>query len=247
MLKAIIVDDEQNARDTLNYLINTYCEDRVKVVYQAQNVEEGIKSIGLYNPDIVFLDIKMKNETGFDLLEKLDEINFSLIFTTAYDQYALSAFKFSAVDYLLKPIEIKALEDAVEKAQSKANRGSAYANFIHNQGMSKPTDFKIAISTTSELVFIPISEIVYCRAEKGYTYFYLTDNKREISTRNLKYYEELLEQYGFLRIHNSSLINLKEVKKYHKGEGGYVLMSNGDELDVSKRRKNAFLESMSML
>lgn len=245
MLKAIIIDDEKKGRDTLNYMINTFCEDKVKIVYLAENVAEGIDAIKLYTPDIVFLDIQMNGETGFDLLEKVEKINFSIIFTTAYDKYALNAIKFSAIDYLLKPIDIEELNNAIDKAQSKKEfDNKLYENYVKNNKTTESENMKIAISTTNGLEFITVKNIVYCKADKGYTYFHLKNNEKLISTKNLKHFEEILIEHDFLRIHNSNLINLKEINKYNKGEGGSVTMSNGDELDVSKRKKAAFLAAI---
>lgn len=240
MLKAIIIDDEKNGRNTLNYLINAYCEEKVRIVAMAENVNEGIEAIKLYSPDIVFLDVQMKKETGFDLLEKIGKIEFSIIFTTAYDQYALNAIKYSAVDYLLKPIDVNELNEAIDKVINLTKDD----NLTENQKKVSSDNLKIAISSSNELSFIPISSILYCCAEKSYTYFYLNDGKKIVSTKNLKFYEDLLSSHNFMRIHNSNLINLKHVEKYNKGEGGSVIMSNGYELDVSKRKKTEFLNKI---
>ncbi len=245
MLKAIIIDDEKKGRDTLNYLVNTYCGDKVKIVCLAEDVAEGLSAIELYTPDIVFLDIQMKGETGFDLLEKIPQINFSVIFTTAYDKYALNAIKFSAIDYLLKPIDIKELNEAIDKVSQKTNfDNKQYENYIKNNKTVDSENMKIAISTPNGLLFIPVKEIIYCKAEKGYTNFCIKGHKEIISTKNLKYFEEILTEYNFIRIHNSSLINLKEIVKYNKGEGGTVEMTNSSVLDVSKRKKASFLAAL---
>lgn len=245
MLKAVIIDDEKNGRDTLNYLVNTYCGDKVKIVSMAENVKDGMEAIELYNPNIVFLDIQMQGETGFDLLSQIGEINFSVIFTTAYDKYALHAIKFSAIDYLLKPIDVVELNQAIDKASEKNNFDIAqYDNYIKNSKNLDSENMKIAISTMEGLVFIFVNQIVYCKAEKGYTMFYNTNGSKIISTKNMKHFEDILTEYQFLRIHNSYLINLKEIKKYNKGDGGTVVMSNDAELDVSKRKKLAFLAAI---
>lgn len=245
MLKAIIIDDEKNGRDTLNYLVNSYCGDKVKIVYMAENVKEGIKAIEIYNPDIVFLDIQMQGETGFDLLSQIESINFSIIFTTAHDKYALHAIKFSAIDYLLKPIDVTELNQAIDKASQKTNFDIAqYDNYIKNSKSLDLENMKIAISTMDGLVFILVNQIIYCKAENGYTLFYNINGDKVISTKNMKHFEAVLTEYSFLRIHNSYLINLKEIKKYNKGDGGTVTMSNDAELDVSKRKKTAFLAAI---
>ncbi len=243
MLKAVIVDDEKNARESLNYLVNTYCGEKVKIVFMAENIKEAIKAVDDYNPDIVFLDIQMKNETGFDFLSQLKNINFSIIFTTAFNQYAIHAIKFSALDYLLKPIDITELQNAIDKACFKSIESPLqYQNYIKNSSITDSENMKLAISTVNGLVFIPINEIIHCKAEKSYTLFKLYNNVEVISTKNLKYFEEILTEYHFFRIHYSHLVNLREIKNYIKGDGGHVIMSDNSEIEVSRRRKNEFLK-----
>lgn len=245
MLKAIIVDDEKNARFSLNYLINTYCDQKVKIVFMAESVKEALMAINDYKPDIVFLDIQMKGETGFDFLNQLENIDFAIIFTTAFNQYAIHAIKFSALDYLLKPIDITELQNAIDKVLLKTTQTKLqYQNYVKNNSMGDSDSMKLAISTTNGLEFITVKNIIYCKADKGYTFFYLKNKDKLISSKNLKHFEEILIEHNFFRIHKSSLINLKEINKYNKGEGGSVTMSNGDELDVSKRKKAAFLSAI---
>lgn len=245
MLKAIIVDDEKNARDSLNFLINTYCGQKVKVVFMAENIKEAVRAVDDYKPDIVFLDIQMKGETGFDFLNQLENIDFSIIFTTAFNQYAIHAIKFSALDYLLKPIDITELQNAIDKACYKSAQSSLqYQNYVKNSSLTDSDNMKLAISTVNGLLFIPINEIVFCRSEKGYTVFKLNSGREILSTKNLKYFDEILADFKFFRIHYSFLINLKEIKKYVKGEGGTVTMSDNTELEVSRRKKIPFLDAI---
>jgi two-component system LytT family response regulator len=251
MLKAVIIDDEKLGRDSLNYLLESCCSDSVRVVGLAEGVADGIVAIKNHKPDVVFLDIQMKGETGFDLLSRLDKINFALIFTTAYDNYALKAIKFCAIDYILKPIDILELRSAVFKVKDRSNNvnlvNTQYETYLTNHQTVGKEGKKIGIATINGVVIVPVSEIVYCKAYLSSTQVYLKDKSEPmISTKNLKDFEDILHDFHFFRIHNSYLINVQEVKNYLKssGEGGNVILSNGIELDVSKRKKAAFLAAL---
>lgn len=247
MLKAVIIDDEKLGRDSLNFLLDSCCKDSVKVVALAEGVADGLMAIHTHNPDIVFLDIQMKGETGFDLLSKLERIKFSLIFTTAYDSYALKAIKFCAIDYLLKPIDVLDLRSAVYKVKERTNPlilNTQYETYLNNHQTSNKEGKKIGIATINGVVIVPVTEIVYIKANGSCSQLFLKDKSESIqSTKNLKEFEDILIDFQFFRIHNSFLINLIEVKNYLKGngEGGNVVMSNDAQLDVSKRKKAAFL------
>jgi two-component system, LytTR family, response regulator len=243
MIKSIIVDDELKSRESLRILIEDFC-DGIEVVALCQNVTEGIDAIQAYKPDIVFLDIQMQRETGFDLLARVREVNFEVIFTTAYSEYAIKAFKFSAIDYLLKPIDIEELKKAIQKVQKKLNSdiGGRLQQLIQNLKQGGPSEnYKLAIPTTEGLIFVKVNDILYCTASSNYTEIYLADGKKHLVSRTLKEYEEMLEGHDFFRIHHSYLINLNAIKKYVRGEGGYVVMTNDKSLDVSKRKKESFL------
>lgn len=246
MINAIIVDDELKSRESLKILLEDFCTD-VRVVELCQNVAEGIDAIKKYRPDVVFLDIQMQRETGFDLLNKLDNVSFELVFTTAYSEFAIKAFKFSALDYLLKPIDIEELQNAVEKAKKrvKSNSSDRIENLIKNLKADNSENYKIALPTSDGLIFIRMRDIVYCEAESNYTAFHLKDGKKYLVSKTLKDYDELLGEHYFFRIHNSFVINLNEIKKYVRGEGGYVVMNNEVSLDVSKRRKEAFIQKIT--
>jgi two-component system LytT family response regulator len=247
MLKCIIIDDEEKSRESLRILLNDFCE-QVEVSALCQNVADGIDAITHHKPDIVFLDIQMQRETGFDLLNRLEKIDFEVIFTTAHSEYAIKAFKFSAIDYLLKPIDVTELQNAIDKVRKKAipTIDDRLANLIQNLKPTSAQKFRLALPCTEGLVFVKVQDIVYCEADSNYTQVHLVNGTRHLVSRTLKEYEELLSDQDFFRIHNSYLINLNLVKNYVKGDGGYVVMNNGKSLDVSKRKKESFLSRMGM-
>lgn len=246
MLKAIIVDDEPKARENLQILLQDFVKG-VEVIALCHNVEEAIAAVGAHSPDVVFLDIQLQRETGFDLLTRLKEINFEVIFTTAYSEYAIKAFKFSAIDYLLKPIDIEELKKAVSKVEKRVsnNMTSRLAQLVQNLKQGSAENYKIALPTLEGLVFVNIKDILYCEASSNYTQIFTTEEKYLVS-KTLKEYDELLSDHNFFRIHNSYLININSIKKYVKGEGGYVVLNNNTALDVSKRKKEAFLNKIGI-
>jgi len=247
MLRAIIVDDEQKSCENLKILLEDFCTN-VEVLQMANSVADAIAAIQKHKPDVIFLDIQMQKETGFDLLKKLSEIDFEIVFVTAYSEYAIDAFKFSAIDYLLKPIDISELKAAVAKISKKTTDRliNKKVDILMQNFKAENTDnYRLAISDADGITFVNINEIIYCEGSSNYTNFYLQNGKKYIVAKTLKEYEELLSNYNFFRIHNSYLINLKEVKKYFRGDGGYVQMSNDEKLDVSKRKKESFLKKIS--
>lgn len=243
MLKAIIIDDELKSRESLRILIEDFC-DNVTVAASCQNVSEGLAAIEKFKPDVIFLDIQMQRETGFDLLNKVKEISFEVIFTTAYSEYAIKAFKFSAIDYLLKPIDIEELKAALVKVEKKVsgNIAGRLKQMMDNLKTGNSENFKLALPTNEGLLFIKVNEIVYCEASSNYTEIHMLDGKKHLVSRTLKEYEDMLAENNFFRIHHSYLINLNLLKKYVRGDGGYVVMNTDTSLDVSKRKKEAFLE-----
>jgi len=247
ILKAIIVDDEHKSRESLKVLVNDFCKD-VLVIGAASNVKDAIELIEQNEPDFVFLDIQMNAETGFDLLKKAAPINFEVIFTTAHSEYAIEAIKFSALDYLLKPIDVEELKQAVQKYRNKKSGNSIsrrIENLIENFKNSHSDSFKMALPTADGLIFMNLTDITYFEADGSYTKVFKKNGEVFMVTKNLKEYEGLLMKKNFFRIHNSYLINLDEIERYVKGEGGYVVMKNGKNLDVSKRKKQAFLSRIN--
>ena len=243
MIRSIIVDDEPKSRESLKILLTDFCGN-VEVLATCQNVAEGIEAIGQFKPDVVFLDIQMQRETGFDLLSKIKPVNFEVVFTTAHSEFAIKAFKFSAIDYLLKPVDIEELKKALEKVEKKINGSISdrLEQLIQNlRPAGNVQNFKLALPTSDGLVFVKVDDILYCEASSNYTNIYTSDGKKHVISRTLKEYEDLLADHNFFRIHNSHLINLGSIKKYVRGEGGYVIMNNDVTLDVSKRKKEAFL------
>ncbi len=249
-IKVFMIDDEFQSRNFLNKMILQYFPE-ISVVGQVSTVEEGVKGIKEYNPDIVFLDIQMKGETGFDLLNRLPEINFALIFTTAFDQYAVKAFRFNAIDYLLKPIVTDELIEAVNKVKqrighTRSSSKEQVEQLYEDMKNPKKIHDKIAVPTGEGFIVIPINEIVYCHANSNYTEFYLTDKKCILSSYTLKQYDEILTAQSFFRVHRSYLINLAHVKKYRRGDGGEIIMSNGHEIELSRTHKDEFLHLLNI-
>lgn len=245
-LRVVIVEDETKSREGLKNLIDEFCPN-AQVVGMAANVDEGLEIITGTQPDLVLLDIEMQSATGFDLLEKLPEINFEVVFTTAYEQYAIKAIKFSAMDYLLKPIDIKELIQAIDRVQNKRNAGISDAqvkSLLDNLRTEPGKTHKITLSTSDGMVFLPVSDIIRCEAQGAYTQFNLTNGKKILVSKNLKEYEMLLQDHQFLRVHNSHLINLHEVARYVKADGGYAVMNDGTNIPISNTRKEEFLELM---
>lgn len=246
MLNAILVDDEESNVSSLKEKLSRHCAD-INIVALCYNAADAIKAINALEPDVVFLDIEMPVMNGFLLLQNLTFRNFELIFITAYDHYAIKAIRFSALDYLVKPIEIEELKIAVEKAKEKRlnlNSALQLEILLENLQVKKNSFQKIAIPTTDGLQFIKINEILYLEANTNYTHVILTDSKKFVVCQTLKTFEDILPTNTFIRIHNSYIINKNFAEKYIRGEGGQVVLSNGVTLDVSKRKKADFLKAI---
>jgi two-component system LytT family response regulator len=243
MLNCIVIDDEEKNCNLLAELLKKHCPE-VSVVAMALDGYEGISLIRKHKPDFIVLDIQMPRMTGFQMLEVLGEVDFDVVFVTAYDQYAIKAIRFSAFDYLLKPLDKEALVASIERLQqkkSKENLKIKSEQLFNNLQQPVKKISRITLHSSDGVHIIPITDIIYMAADGQYTHFYLRDKSTKISSHNLKEYEELLAEHNFFRTHHSYLINMDEVKKYLRGDGGTVIMSNGKELDVSKRRKEEFL------
>jgi two-component system LytT family response regulator len=246
-IKAIIVDDEQHCIDALQTMLQKKCPE-VTVLGGVNSVKEARDLIEALQPDVVFLDVEMPHQNGFELLKLFDKITFDVIFTTAYEQYALKAIKFNALDYLLKPFSVKELQDAISKCVSRRNGQSGEQQtspievFLQNMKTLHQTHKKIALPTINGLVFMPVQNIVRCESTGNYTRIFFTDKKNLMVSRPLKEFEELLTDVDFFRVHNSHLINLQQMQSYIQGEGGFALMSDGTQVEVSRRRKADFLK-----
>jgi two-component system, LytTR family, response regulator len=248
LFKTVIIEDEEKSVHVLQDLIDELAHD-LTVCGTASHIESAIRLIETSAPDLVFMDVCIGDGTGFDVLKNLTNRNFELIFITAYDNYALQAFKFSAIDYLLKPIGMDEFEEAVDKARKRLSAGKNYDRIegLLNNVFQQTEQFKkINIATLNGYEFIDLQQIVWCKSEGAYTTFYLADKSKIASTRNLGYYEDLLTRNNFCRIHHSVVINMQLIKNYVKGKGGYVTMTDGTELEVSQRRKADFLGKLRL-
>ncbi|HEU4554953.1 MAG TPA: LytTR family DNA-binding domain-containing protein [Chitinophaga sp.] len=247
-IKAIIVDDEQHCIDALQTMLQKKCPE-VTVLAGVNSVQEAKGLIDELQPDLVFLDVEMPHQNGFELLKMFDKLWFDVIFTTAYEQYALKAIKFNALDYLLKPFSIQELQEAVQKCRERKNSRSRETTatspldvFLQNMKTLHQTHRKIALPTINGLVFMPVQNIVRCESTGNYTKIFFTDKKHLLVSRPLKEFEELLSDVDFFRVHNSHLINLQQMQSYIQGEGGFALMTDGTQVEVSRRRKAEFLK-----
>ena len=244
VLNVVIVEDEKKSMAVLKNLLETYCPE-INVAGTAESVARGIEVIKTVNPDLVFLDIEMQSATGFDLLQSLEKLDFDVIFTTAYEHYALKAIKFSAIDYLLKPIDVNELKQAVAKVVKKRTKhidDERLQRLIENLSTGKSN--KISISTSEELVFVDVADIIRCEAKGAYTIFFIKGRNNLVTSKNLKEYEQLLSEHNFFRVHISHLINLHEVQRYIKTDGGSVEMKDGSRIVVATNRRQAFFERM---
>jgi two-component system LytT family response regulator len=247
MLKAIIVDDIEQARKTLKKDLNTYCPE-IEIIGEAGGVVEGARLLKTIQPDVLFLDIQMNDGSGFDLLEILKEIPFRVIFTTASDAHAIRAFRFSAVDYLLKPIDPEELKEAVRKASlilgDKEKALDLLKKTIANTGKKQE---KLALHSLDKIHVVTIADILRCESNINYTEFHLTGGKKLLVTRTLKDFDELLSDNGFFRVHNSHLINTRFIKEFIKTDGGYLVMQDGTNVPVSSRKRPEVMKMLESL
>jgi two-component system LytT family response regulator len=246
MIRSVIIDDEPHAAQVLQILLEKHCpEITVEAIFHA--AKEAEKMVPAINPQLVFLDIEMPHMNGFELLEKLAPVNFQIIFTTSYDQYAIKAIRFSALDYLLKPVDPQELKAAVKKSAGVLSASTLPGQLdVLREKLRQPAALvnRIALPTMEGLEMVPVDTILYCTANSNYTSLVLKDKQKLLVSRTLKEIEEMLEDYPFLRVHHSCLVNLHEIKKYIRGEGGTLLMSDGVEVAVSRSRKDILLKKL---
>ena len=244
MIRTIIIEDEPVSRDMLTLMLNRYKAD-IEIVDTCSNPSDGIESIAKHNPDLVFLDIQMPKMNGFDMLKMIGHIHFEVIFTTAFDQYAINAIRISALDYLLKPIDDEDLATAIAKCKERMaskKPSNQFETLFNNLTNKNPLDKTLALSASDGISFIKMSDILRVEANGRYAKFYLLNKETILVSKTLGDFEEILSANQFFRIHDSAIINLNHVKKYIRGDGGTVLLSDNTELDVARRRKEEFVK-----
>ena len=248
-MKAVLIDDETSNLENLRTLLEKHCP-QTSIMATAQKVSDAVDAIEKYSPDLVFLDIQMGEQTGFDVLKLLPTRNFEVIFVTAYDQYGIQAVKFAALDYLLKPIDIEELITAVNKAEHKiaTQLHTTQLDFLLQQLKKPETNVtKIALQMQSEIRYVALSEIVHCEADNTYTRFFLANNEKILVSKSLKEYADLLRPNGFLRTHQSHLVNPRFVKSWLKEDGGVLLLSSGEKIPISKPNKDTVKQALQQL
>jgi two-component system LytT family response regulator len=243
MLSAIIIDDEPNAVNLLALRLSQHCP-HIEVVATSTDSIEGIAAIKKYRPEILFLDIEMPQMNGFQVLEEVKDIPFALVFVTAYDRFALKAFKYSALDYLLKPIDTQELIVAVQKIEKQQQTRPQQIQHLHQQlnSIGKTLPERIALPYQNGVAFVAVQDVLYCEADDRYTRFYLADGQHYLVTKVLRDVQELLEERDFMRVHRQYLINLNRIKKFVKGEGSYIIMDNEQSIPVSRGQKDRLME-----
>lgn len=247
-ITAAIVDDEQGNRENLLRMIGIYYP-QIRISSICSSVTEALAVLPEAKPDILFLDIRLGDDTGFTLLENLPDIPFEVIFVTAYDSYAIQAIRFSALDYLLKPIDPEELTNAVEKAVQvvlRKQENKRMQNLLQNTRVLDKQK-KIALSVADKIEFVEIGSIIRCEAESNYTTFYLKTGEKLIVSKTLKEFDELLTPCNFLRVHQSHLINLDEIKSFVKTDGGYIRMKDGTSISISRQRRNYVMERLKVI
>lgn len=245
-IRTILIDDEKGNIITLVEMLRNYCPD-VEILATASDINEAEIAIKKYQPQLIFLDIEMPFGNGFDLLNRLQPINFEVVFITAFNNYAIKAFKYAAIDYLLKPVNIEELINSVQKVKTaleQSNLSSRIDHLLTNINNKEVNSKKLGIPTSDSITFIEVDDIMYLESDKNYTKFCLTQKRKEMASKALKEYEELLPKNTFCRVHKSYIINIAFIKKYQRGRGGYVVMEDGTSIEVSSRKKD---ELMAMI
>lgn len=245
-MKALIIDDEKHCSESLQFLLNKN-HPEVEIAGEANDPFQAIGLIAVHKPDVIFLDIEMPHLNGFELLSKLENIDFEIVFTTAYDEFALNAFKVNALDYLLKPIGVDDLKKSIEKVKLRMMESLPNLEvkaMLNNMNPRSNENSKIALPTMEGLEFTKVSSIIRCESDNNYTDVHLADGKCLTISKTLKEIQNLLKDHSFCRIHASHLINLNHIQKYQRGAGGLVVMANGDHVQVSRSKKADFLDQI---
>jgi two-component system, LytTR family, response regulator len=249
MIRTIIIEDESLSQETLTLLLQRHKDD-IEIIDTCSNPTDGIESIAKHEPDLIFLDIQMPKMNGFDMLKKINTINFEVIFTTAFDKYAIDAIRTCALDYLLKPVDDEDLTTAIQKCKERMkekNTTQHFQNLFNNLTNKNPLDKTLALSASDGISFVKMSDILRVEANGRYAKFYLLNKETILVSKTLGDFEDILSANQFFRIHDSAIINLNHVKKYTRGDGGTVLLSDNTELDVARRRKEEFLKLIPKL
>jgi two-component system LytT family response regulator len=247
MITAILIDDEKNALEVLEWQLKNFCTD-VQVLAMCTSADEAVTAIIQLQPQLIFLDIEMPVKSGFEVLNAFQQPRFDVIFTTAYNQFAIKAFKYAAFDYLLKPIDAADLKAAIERFKNrKTTLTTQQLEVLMNHMGKVPPPEKIALNTADGMMFIKPDQIIRCESQSNYTKIFLTTQQKVTIAKTLKDVEETLQEYHFYRIHNSHLINLQHIEKFVKADGGYVLMTDGEHITVARNRKDGFIEQFSKL
>lgn len=247
MIRTILVDDEPRGLNTLKKILQEYCPE-LKIIAECPDADTAREKIELLDPQLVFLDISLPGKNSFDLLSELDIVNFEIIFVTAHNEYTLQAFQYSAVDYLMKPIDEDLLGEAVRRACKRIALHAMNNNvtaLLHNlQKTQSPQEMKLCIPSLKGFQVVELKDILFCEASGSYTNFYFANKHMVCTARAIHDYEELLTDAGFVRLHKSFLVNLLHIKEYQRGEGGTVILTDGKEVEVSRRKKDIFLSRM---
>ncbi|MBI4649496.1 MAG: response regulator transcription factor [Bacteroidia bacterium] len=249
MIKLIIIDDENKARETIADILRLYCPN-VEILAQCENVKTGIAAIQKYSPDLILLDINMPDGSGFDLLRQLEPVDFKVIFITAYEEFAIKAIKFSALDYIVKPVDPDELIEAINKAEQFSEKEDDELKLkavIANLESGGKESKKIILKTAERIFLVNVQDITRCEADKSYTTFYLCDGRKLLVSKTIKEFDELLTGFAFFRPHQSHLINIAYIVSYEKKEGGYLRMKDNSMVPVSQRKRDILLELFEKL
>lgn len=249
MTRVIIIEDEKYNINILQGMLQNHFKN-IDIVAVCENTNDAMVAIEALQPDLVFTDIELHGTPVFEMLEQLNNINFDIIFITAHERYAIQAIRFAAIDYLLKPFSLSGLSEAIKRYEQKKDKQQSASRFntlFHNLKHLQKDAKKIALPTANGLAVVPVKEIIRCQADVNYTHFFLEDKRKMLVSKTLKEFEEMLNDYDFIRVHQSHLINLHHIKNYARGEGGIVTMTDGTEVDVSRRKKEEFLKRLAEL
>lgn len=246
MIRTLLIDDEKNVRLRIKDMILENFP-QITVVGEADGVNSGAKAIESLKPELVLLDIRMEDGNAFDLLKRVKSISFKVIFITAYEEYALKAIKFSALDYLLKPVSVDDLRIAFDKAENQILTDLRLQIASLQNNLQSPKNKTIVLRTSEKIYLLEVNSIIRCEADRCYTYFFVNEQKKHIVSQPMKEYEDILKEYGFIRIHKSHLINMAFIESFDKADGGYIILKDKTEIPVSRRKRNELLEFFSKL